>query len=158
MPIHKMFLPGTHNSGSYRTYEGHSSDTVFMRYLICQDENIWSQLVYGIRYLDIRIGYYPDQKEKFWLNHNYARINPISSLIEDLKMFLQSTLWPTQHDIRGEITKRLYILPRFPRSGRPGFPPIPNRIQSEDDREARATGRFARTSPWRVHGSKRIPN
>lgn len=46
-PLYDLFLPGTHNSGSYREYQGRSSDTVFMRYLICQDEDIWHQLVYG---------------------------------------------------------------------------------------------------------------
>lgn len=111
VPLHDLFIPGTHNSGSYRPYQGQTSDTVFMRYLICQDEDIYSQLVYGtrkrilpisyldtltiefvgIRYLDIRVGYYPEREEKFWMNHNYARINPLRLLIQDIKTFLQST-------------------------------------------------------------------
>jgi len=51
-----------------------------------------TQLNYGIRYLDIRVGYYPDQPEgfQFWLNHNYARLNPLSNLIDDVAAFLQS--------------------------------------------------------------------
>ncbi|KZS17294.1 PI-PLC X domain-containing protein 1 [Daphnia magna] len=89
--IRQLFLPGTHNSGSYRPYNGHSSDTVFMRYLICQDEDIFHQLAYGIRYLDVRVGYYPEREDKFWLNHNYARVNPLRFLIEDLKTFLEAT-------------------------------------------------------------------
>ena len=40
MELRKLFLPGTHNSGSYRPYTGHHSDTVFTRYLVCQDEDI----------------------------------------------------------------------------------------------------------------------
>lgn len=75
VPLYQLFLPGTHNSGSYRPYNGHSSDTgihssnidqlafyavlrkwhrfsflfpgVFMRYLICQDEDIFHSLSYG---------------------------------------------------------------------------------------------------------------
>lgn len=43
----------------------------------------------GIRYLDIRVGYYPDKEDKFWLNHNYARVNPLRFLIEDLTNFLE---------------------------------------------------------------------
>lgn len=43
----------------------------------------------GIRYLDIRVGYYPDRADKFWMNHNYARINPLRDLIHDLKSFLR---------------------------------------------------------------------
>lgn len=50
VPIKKFFLPGTHNSGSYKKYEGSLSDTVVSRYSICQDEDIWSQLVYGKYY------------------------------------------------------------------------------------------------------------
>ena len=55
VPLHEIFLPGTHNSGSYRAYTGHSSDTVFMRYLICQEEDIWHQLVYGKEKLILKI-------------------------------------------------------------------------------------------------------
>ncbi|XP_046652432.1 PI-PLC X domain-containing protein 1-like isoform X1 [Daphnia pulicaria] len=91
VPLYQLFLPGTHNSGSYRPYNGHSSDTVFMRYLICQDEDIFHSLSYGIRYLDVRVGYYPERDDKFWLNHNYARVNPLRFLIEDLKNFLEVT-------------------------------------------------------------------
>jgi len=91
--LRNLVLPGTHNAGSYRSYNGHHSDTVFTRYLVCQDEDIKTQLNYGIRYLDIRVGYYPDQPEgfQFWLNHNYARLNPLSNLIDDVAAFLQTS-------------------------------------------------------------------
>ena len=52
VPLHQLFIPGTHNSGSYRPYSGHSSDTVFMRYLICQDEDIFHQLAYGNQFIN----------------------------------------------------------------------------------------------------------
>jgi len=91
MPINAMFLPGTHNSGSQRPYVGHQSDTVFMRYLICQDEDIWNQLAYGIRYLDVRVGFYPDKTPSFWINHNYAKINPLATLVDDVKLFMQGS-------------------------------------------------------------------
>jgi len=93
MALRNLVLPGTHNSGSFGEYVGHISDTVFTRYLICQDEDIKTQLNYGIRYLDIRVGYYPNLPEgypKFWLNHNYAKINPLSTLIHDVKNFLKT--------------------------------------------------------------------
>ena len=38
--LRNLVLPGTHNAGSYRSYNGHHSDTVFTRYLVCQDEDI----------------------------------------------------------------------------------------------------------------------
>ena len=40
MALRNLVLPGTHNSGSFGEYVGHISDTVFTRYLICQDEDI----------------------------------------------------------------------------------------------------------------------
>ena len=33
-PLHSLIIPGTHNSGSWREYEGPASDTVLYRYLI----------------------------------------------------------------------------------------------------------------------------
>lgn len=33
-------------------------------FVLTQDQSIWNQLVYGIRFLDIRIGYYSQVKEK----------------------------------------------------------------------------------------------
>ena len=47
----------------------------------------------GMRYLDVRVGYYPEREDKFWLNHNYARVNPLRFLIEDLKNFLEGWIW-----------------------------------------------------------------
>lgn len=47
--------------------------------------------IIGIRYLDVRVGYYPERDDKFWLNHNYARVNPLRFLIEDLKNFLEGS-------------------------------------------------------------------
>ena len=46
-----------------------------------------------MRYLDVRVGYYPEREDKFWLNHNYARVNPLRFLIEDLKNFLEGWIW-----------------------------------------------------------------
>lgn len=34
LPLHALMLPGTHNSGSWKEYDGPSSDTVFLRYLV----------------------------------------------------------------------------------------------------------------------------
>ena len=37
------------------------------KFSINQDEDVWSQLLYGIRYLDLRVGYYKTTPEKFWI-------------------------------------------------------------------------------------------
>lgn len=48
-----MFLPGTHNSGAYGGTAG-----FLEKYILNQDMDIWTQLVFGVRYLDLRVGYY----------------------------------------------------------------------------------------------------
>lgn len=50
-----IFIPGTHNSGSYSTAR---VPNLLKKYILNQDRDVWTQLVFGIRYLDIRIGYY----------------------------------------------------------------------------------------------------
>ncbi|CAG7834830.1 unnamed protein product [Allacma fusca] len=91
MPLSSLIIPGTHNSGSWREYEGPASDTVFYRYLINQDEPVYRQLMHGIRYLDIRVGYYPKSEEKFWINHNFYRMRALSEIIADVKKFVEET-------------------------------------------------------------------
>ena len=49
IPLHAVMLPGSHNSGSYDKFESYADDTVLMRYSVNQGEDIWAQLLYGIR-------------------------------------------------------------------------------------------------------------
>lgn len=51
--IGSMFIPGTHNSGSFI-----GAPSFLQNYVLNQDRSVWTQLVFGIRYLDFRIGYY----------------------------------------------------------------------------------------------------
>ncbi|CAL8147919.1 unnamed protein product [Orchesella dallaii] len=90
-PLHSATLPGTHNSGSWKEYTSSSSLDVFQRYLINQDESVYRQLALGIRYLDVRVGYYPASPDKFWINHNFYRIHPLSDLLRDVKRFVEET-------------------------------------------------------------------
>jgi hypothetical protein len=44
-----LMIPGTHNSASFGAFE--LKDNNFLdKYTLCQDENVWNQLIYGIRY------------------------------------------------------------------------------------------------------------
>lgn len=52
---------------------------------------MWVQLLYGIRYLDIRVGHYPNTPEKFWAVHDFVKINPLYEIIADVRRFLRST-------------------------------------------------------------------
>ena len=57
LSLDQMMIPGTHNSGTYKR----SRDIVF-KLVTTQDEDVWSQLVFGNRYLDLRVGYRPSER------------------------------------------------------------------------------------------------
>jgi hypothetical protein len=44
---------------------------------VTQSEDVWTQLIYGIRYLDLRAGYIEDTPEKFWTMHDFVKMNPL---------------------------------------------------------------------------------
>lgn len=98
LPIGSLMIPGTHNSGCYKHGDLTRRDA-FQRYLLTQDRDVWTQLVHGIRYLDIRVGYYPsipngtaieegNHISRFWINHDVIRITPLSAIIKDVRNFL----------------------------------------------------------------------
>ncbi|KAK0084684.1 hypothetical protein PV325_006594 [Microctonus aethiopoides] len=100
LPIGSLMIPGTHNSGCYKHGDLTRRDA-FQRYLLTQDRDVWTQLVHGIRYLDIRIGHYPpiphnitniddltNHAGRFWVNHDVIRINPLLAIIKDVRNFL----------------------------------------------------------------------
>ncbi|CAB4067801.1 unnamed protein product [Lepeophtheirus salmonis] len=65
VPLNKLMIPGSHNSGSYLDFVP------------------W--------YLDIRVGYYKDTPEKFWVVHDFVRMNPLYEVLSDVRRFLQRT-------------------------------------------------------------------
>ncbi|KAF3424207.1 hypothetical protein E2986_02265, partial [Frieseomelitta varia] len=98
LPIGSLMIPGTHNSGCYKHGDLTRRDA-FQRYLLTQDRDVWTQLVHGVRYLDIRVGYYPsipngtaveegNHISRFWINHDVIRITPLSAIIKDVRNFL----------------------------------------------------------------------
>jgi len=92
MPLHSLMIPGTHNAGAYDANVGPSDALNLIRkFSINQDEDIWNQLLYGIRYLDIRVGYYPNTPEKFWAVHDFIKVNPLHEIITDVRRFMRST-------------------------------------------------------------------
>ncbi|CAH1400963.1 unnamed protein product [Nezara viridula] len=100
LELTSLFIPGTHNSGSYRRAETTGQRDSSGRYIITQDQNLWQQLVYGVRYLDLRIGYYSQRKNgsetseddsSFWINHDLIKIRQLLPLLDDLKQFMKKT-------------------------------------------------------------------
>lgn len=77
--IGSVIIPGTHNSGSSKTV------AFLQNYVMNQDRNIWTQLVFGIRYLDLRVGYYG--KEGFFINHDVVRITKLVPVLREIRKF-----------------------------------------------------------------------
>ena len=64
-----------------------SQGNLIKRYSSQQEENVWDQLLYGIRYLDFRVSYHANTAEKFWLNHDLIQMNPLYKAIQVLPHF-----------------------------------------------------------------------
>lgn len=90
MRFRDLFIPGTHDSGAALN-NSNIEDISLLKYLITQDETIKSQLYHGIRYLDIRIGYYGHLVPKFWVNHAIQRIQPLDYVLKQVREFVKDT-------------------------------------------------------------------
>ncbi|XP_071631995.1 PI-PLC X domain-containing protein 1 isoform X1 [Temnothorax longispinosus] len=91
LPISRVFLPGTHDSASYAIHERANSENIVERYVITQDVDVLAQLIYGVRYLDIRAGHYPNINSVWWANHGVFKSVPMQTVINQVKTFLDKT-------------------------------------------------------------------
>lgn len=90
LTMSQIFLPGTHDSASYD--EGSRKINIVSNFAITQDTNILGQLIHGVRYLDIRIGRYPETEEIWWTNHGpFYRSVSLKTVIDQVKTFLDNT-------------------------------------------------------------------
>lgn len=88
----QLFIPGTHDSSSYKyNFDPNRMETLITRYTLTQDDDVLSQLVHGIRYVDMRVGYYRSNNEKFWANHGISRLHPLSDVLRQVKEFVDAT-------------------------------------------------------------------
>lgn len=84
--VHEIMIPGTHNSGAY---DGSNLPPIIGNYALNQDKIVWTQLVFGIRYLDLRIGYY--KVGGFHINHDMVRITPLKPVLKQIRKFVELT-------------------------------------------------------------------
>ncbi|XP_076267794.1 PI-PLC X domain-containing protein 1-like [Rhynchophorus ferrugineus] len=80
--IGNVFIPGTHNSGSYS-----GIIAVFEGYVLNQDRDVWNQLVFGNRYLDLRIGHMPDKE--LYIYHDNVRIGKVEPVLRQIQKFAE---------------------------------------------------------------------
>lgn len=87
-----IFIPGSHDSASYRTnFDPLKNETLVTKYTLTQDDDITSQLLHGIRYLDLRIGYYKRAEPQFWANHGISRQQPLVEVLRAVYDFVSET-------------------------------------------------------------------
>ncbi|OQR74775.1 hypothetical protein BIW11_03362 [Tropilaelaps mercedesae] len=94
LPLIELALPGTHQSGAYSPYVG----SIFgeQRGMIyCQEEDVFTQLLYGIRALDFRPAAVSKKNspyngfEYFIYNGKVPTGNNLETILEDVKNFLE---------------------------------------------------------------------
>jgi len=91
MNIGDMMMVGAHDAGAYRDYQGVGDDNWATSSVFAQEEDLLHQLIWGVRFVDIRAGFYPTTEERFWLVHGIIKTHPMMEGIEDVKTFLRNT-------------------------------------------------------------------
>ncbi|KAG8269147.1 hypothetical protein J6590_008393 [Homalodisca vitripennis] len=114
LSLTSLVWPGTHNSGCYRRGDTLSLRDTLARFVLTQDQDVWSQLVYGVRYIDVRVGFYPVKRwntseqishdNSFWINHDLIKVRPLVPVLREIRQFLEKA--------EGEIV--VLDLHRFP--------------------------------------------
>lgn len=53
--------------------------------------DVLAQLIHGVRYLDIRVGHYPNTRSIWWANHGVYNVVPMQNIVNQVKTFLDNT-------------------------------------------------------------------
>lgn len=64
---------------------------IFVTFHYSHEDSIYDQLINGIRSLDIRVGYYRNEDDHFFINHDAVRIRPLRDVLEEIKKFVEET-------------------------------------------------------------------
>lgn len=84
-----LMIPGTHDSGAYDTADNKGLGFFGDKLVVTQDESVWNQLMYGIRYLDLRVGFREKRpRNPFWIYHGIVAVRPIDDVLADIKRFM----------------------------------------------------------------------
>ncbi|KAI8043808.1 hypothetical protein M5D96_005146, partial [Drosophila gunungcola] len=61
------------------------------KYALTQDDDIRGQLMHGVRYLDIRVGYYRNSPDPFFIYHGITKQRPLQEVINQVRDFVHET-------------------------------------------------------------------
>lgn len=90
LKLRDLMIPGTHDSGSYRR-KRQFYESLFVKYSVTQDDDVYTQLLNGVRYLDLRVGYYRHLNNNFYINHGITKHKPLIDIIEQIIEFVTTT-------------------------------------------------------------------
>ena len=77
----QLVIPGSHESGSTKKFEGYFADSASNRYCVTQDQPVWNQLVWGIRFLDVNVLFDLAEKEKYYLSHGGTKFDTLKNFL-----------------------------------------------------------------------------
>jgi hypothetical protein len=92
--LRELMLPGTHNAGSYEVGYKSGTGARLKKYTLCQDESVFNQLVYGIRYLDLRVAHeaVKGRTEMLWIVHGILKVGiTLEEILQQVAAFLDAT-------------------------------------------------------------------
>ncbi|XP_028968429.1 uncharacterized protein LOC100899375 [Galendromus occidentalis] len=87
-----LVIPGTHQSGTFKHF---TKFNYLNRYRDCQEEDVFTQLLYGIRFLDLRPGAVsrkssPYDGYEYWIYHDrFYTQNALKPILQDIASFLE---------------------------------------------------------------------
>ncbi|XP_035223128.1 PI-PLC X domain-containing protein 1-like [Stegodyphus dumicola] len=88
LTLAEAMIPGSHDSGSFYF---HKLITPKELYEYTQDESIFNQLIYGLRYFDLRIGY-SSHREEYYINHGILMTkHSVKSILDEVLQFISAT-------------------------------------------------------------------
>ncbi|XP_055603736.1 PI-PLC X domain-containing protein 2-like [Uranotaenia lowii] len=88
--IRELFIPGTHDSTSYNTGLINPISLIH-KYGITQYDNIRQQLLRGVRYIDLRVGYTPLIRPFFWSAHGALNWRQLTVDLDQIRQFALET-------------------------------------------------------------------
>ncbi|XP_067647321.1 PI-PLC X domain-containing protein 1 [Eurosta solidaginis] len=96
MPLKDLFIPGTHASAAYVTNLTKTKSVLVKDYVIAQRMDVWSQLVFGVRYLDLSIGfdrvantYDTSNTDNFFIVNENKFVQPLRGVLREVKHFVK---------------------------------------------------------------------
>ncbi|XP_064456911.1 PI-PLC X domain-containing protein 1-like [Ornithodoros turicata] len=89
-PVTDVMIPGAHDAGSY-SYLDDTYRHPVTRFVYCQEESIFNQLAFGLRFFDLRVAY-DELDGQFYVSHGlYTTNRTLNEVIQDVKSFLEAT-------------------------------------------------------------------